>query len=55
MYDKLLHICKDKVGNEYIDKVIEERNEVMINFCLRFGRGEFENEEAVERYILSLR
>lgn len=54
MYDKLLHICNDEVGNEYIDKIIKERNKIMMDFCIRFGKGEFENEDAMERYILSL-
>ena len=54
MYDKLLHICKDKVGNKYIDQIIEERNEIMVEFCLAFGRNKFKDESEMQNYILSL-
>lgn len=55
MYDKLLHICRNKVDNKYIDDIIEDRNDIMINFCIKFGNGEFEDETEMETYILNLK
>lgn len=39
-YDKLLHL-KVKTGIEYIDKEMEKRHQIMVDFVLEFGRNEY--------------
>lgn len=42
-YDKLLHIGKFDSGNKYLDNLSKERQGLMEDVCLAFGRGELED------------
>lgn len=52
MYDKLLHIYTINTGNIYINKMMQQRNNVLVEFCLDFGKNKFKSEQDMENYIL---
>lgn len=51
IYDKLLHIGKFPIRNNYFDNECKKRSELFINFVLKFGKGEIRNVHDIENFI----
>jgi uncharacterized protein len=52
-YDKLIRLGLYPIRNPYFDGECKKRNQPIIDFILKYGRGEINNENDIINYILN--